>query len=84
MSDLKSLLREQEVVPLRIIWQGAKHRAFLLYANGMGAEHALTTLKKLSIYGHTLHAECVRSHTKQDTKLAGKGPREGSVFNPAF
>ncbi|XP_051726999.1 methenyltetrahydrofolate synthase domain-containing protein isoform X1 [Ctenopharyngodon idella] len=69
VSELKSLLRKQEAVPLRIIWQGAKHRAFLLYANDTGAEHALTTLKKLSIYGHTLHAECVRSHTK----LVGKG-----------
>uniref|UniRef100_A0A673G9I2 Methenyltetrahydrofolate synthetase domain containing n=1 Tax=Sinocyclocheilus rhinocerous TaxID=307959 RepID=A0A673G9I2_9TELE len=28
VSELKSLLREQEAVPLRISWKGTKHRAF--------------------------------------------------------
>lgn len=61
VSELKSLLREHEAFPLRISWQGTKQRAFLLYADDTGAEHTLTTFQKLSINGHTLHAECVRS-----------------------
>ncbi|RXN30258.1 methenyltetrahydrofolate synthase domain-containing isoform X2 [Labeo rohita] len=61
VSELKSLLREQEAVPLRISWQGTKHRAFLLYPDYTSAEHALTAFEKLSINGRTLHAECARS-----------------------
>ncbi|KAL1256484.1 hypothetical protein QQF64_012029, partial [Cirrhinus molitorella] len=66
VSELKSLLREQDSAPLHISWQGAKHRAFLLYPDTTGAEHALTTFEKLSINGYTLHAECARS---QEPKL---------------
>ncbi|XP_067275911.1 methenyltetrahydrofolate synthase domain-containing protein [Pseudorasbora parva] len=53
VGKLKSLLREQEAVPLKIIWQGAKHRASLLYSDDTSADHAVTILKKLNLWPHT-------------------------------
>ncbi|XP_073785438.1 methenyltetrahydrofolate synthase domain-containing protein isoform X2 [Danio rerio] len=61
VSELKGLLREQEVVPLQIRWQGAKRKAFLLYADFTGAERATAILQKLFINGHTIQAKCVSS-----------------------
>nr|XP_055029384.1 methenyltetrahydrofolate synthase domain-containing protein isoform X2 [Misgurnus anguillicaudatus] len=67
VSELKTLLREHEAVPLRIIWQGAQHRAFLHYADSTRAEHALRALQKLSVHGSTMRAECVRSGATDGT-----------------
>ncbi|XP_065126056.1 methenyltetrahydrofolate synthase domain-containing protein isoform X2 [Paramisgurnus dabryanus] len=67
VSELKTLLREHEAVPLRIIWQGAQHRAFLHYADSTRAEHALRELQKLSVHGSTMRAECVRSRATDGT-----------------
>lgn len=59
VSELKGLLRAQEVVPLQIRWLGAKHEAFLLYADFTGAERATAILQKLFINGHTIQVKCV-------------------------
>ncbi|XP_055029384.2 methenyltetrahydrofolate synthase domain-containing protein isoform X2 [Misgurnus anguillicaudatus] len=67
VSELKTLLREHEAVPLRIIWQGAQHRAFLHYADSTRAEHALRALQKLSVHGSTMRVECVRSGATDGT-----------------
>ncbi|XP_042561476.1 methenyltetrahydrofolate synthase domain-containing protein isoform X1 [Clupea harengus] len=61
VSELKSALRDQEVVPLRLTWQGAQHRAFLDYGSQQGADHALAALQGLSIHGHTLQPELAKS-----------------------
>ncbi|XP_066540439.1 methenyltetrahydrofolate synthase domain-containing protein isoform X1 [Hoplias malabaricus] len=61
VSELKSVLRERNVVPIRLTWQGAQHRAFLEYSDGPAAEHALTALQDLSIKGHTLKTERAKS-----------------------
>ncbi|KAL7870937.1 hypothetical protein SRHO_G00084340 [Serrasalmus rhombeus] len=61
VSELKSVLRERNAVPLRLTWQGAQHRAFLEYSDGPGADLALTALQDLSINGHTLKAERAKS-----------------------
>ncbi|KAG9272946.1 methenyltetrahydrofolate synthase domain-containing protein [Astyanax mexicanus] len=61
VSELKSVLRERNAVPLRLTWQGAQHRAFLEYSDEPAADLALTALQELSINGHTLQAERARS-----------------------
>ncbi|XP_056334137.1 methenyltetrahydrofolate synthase domain-containing protein isoform X2 [Danio aesculapii] len=61
VSELKGMLREQEVAPLQIRWQGAKCKAILLYADLTGAERATAILQKLFINGHTIQAKCVSS-----------------------
>ncbi|XP_036441431.1 methenyltetrahydrofolate synthase domain-containing protein isoform X1 [Colossoma macropomum] len=61
VSELKTVLRERNAVPLRLTWQGAQHRAFLEYNDGPGADLALTALQDLSINGHTLKAERAKS-----------------------
>ncbi|XP_072551177.1 methenyltetrahydrofolate synthase domain-containing protein isoform X2 [Salminus brasiliensis] len=61
VSELKSVLRERDAVPLRLTWQGAQHRAFLEYSDGPAADLALTALRELSINGHTLQAERAKS-----------------------
>lgn len=61
VSELKSALRERNVVPLRLTWQGAQHRAFLEYGDGPAADLALTALQDFYINGHTLQAERAKS-----------------------
>lgn len=61
VSELKSVLREREAVPLRLTWQGAQHRAFLDYSDPQDAEHALEALQELSVKGCTLQAEVAKS-----------------------
>lgn len=61
VSELKSVLREREAVPLRLTWQGAQHRAFLDYSDPQAAEHALEALQELSVKGYTLQAEVAKS-----------------------
>uniref|UniRef100_A0A3Q3Q246 Methenyltetrahydrofolate synthase domain-containing protein n=1 Tax=Monopterus albus TaxID=43700 RepID=A0A3Q3Q246_MONAL len=61
VSELKTALREREVAPLRLTWQGAQHRAFLDYSDPQAADQALESLQGLSLNGHSLQAELARS-----------------------
>ncbi|XP_029353712.1 methenyltetrahydrofolate synthase domain-containing protein isoform X1 [Echeneis naucrates] len=61
VSELKTALREREVAPVRLTWQGAQHRAFLDYSDPQGAEKALKALQGLSLNGHNLLAELAKS-----------------------
>ncbi|KAG8437458.1 hypothetical protein GDO86_008239 [Hymenochirus boettgeri] len=60
VSELKVLLRDRAAVPLRLTWQGAKHRAFLDYRDMVQAEKALFALQGISISGNTLLVEMAR------------------------
>lgn len=73
VSELKSVLREREAVPLRLTWQGAQHRAFLDYANQQAADNALVALQNLSVQGHTLQPELARS--QRGDRKPGQAPR---------
>ncbi|NWI57751.1 MTHSD protein, partial [Calyptomena viridis] len=59
--ELKCALREFHVVPLRLNWQGAQHRAFLDYRDKGTAERAVSSLKGLSLGGNTLQVELAKS-----------------------
>lgn len=64
VSELKTMLRERQAVPLRLTWQGAQHRAFLDYSDPQIAEEALKVLQDLSLNGHNLHAELAKSQRR--------------------
>lgn len=64
VSELKTMLRERQAVPLRLTWQGAQHRAFLDYSDPQTAEEALKVLQDLSLNGHNLHAELAKSQRR--------------------
>lgn len=70
VSELKTLLREKQAVPLRLTWQGAQHRAFLDYTDLQTAEEALTALQDLSVNGHELQVELAKSQRR--TKRRGQ------------
>ncbi|NXM69977.1 MTHSD protein, partial [Serilophus lunatus] len=59
--DLKCALREFHVIPLRLSWQGAQHRAFLDYRDKGTAERAVSSLRGLSLEGNTLQVELAKS-----------------------
>ncbi|XP_029946020.1 methenyltetrahydrofolate synthase domain-containing protein isoform X2 [Salarias fasciatus] len=61
VSELKTALREREVVPLRLTWHGAQRRAFLDYSDPQGADQALEALQGLSLNGQSLQAELAKS-----------------------
>ncbi|CAN9507013.1 unnamed protein product [Ophioblennius macclurei] len=61
VSELKTVLREKEVVPLRLTWHGAQRRAFLDYSDPQVADHALEALQGLSLNGQSLQAELAKS-----------------------
>ncbi|NWU31463.1 MTHSD protein, partial [Dyaphorophyia castanea] len=61
VSELKSALRELQVIPMRLNWQGAQHRAFLEYRDGGAAGRAVSSLQGLSLGGSALRAELARS-----------------------
>ncbi|XP_075796076.1 methenyltetrahydrofolate synthase domain-containing protein isoform X4 [Pelodiscus sinensis] len=65
VSELKSALKEFQAVPLRLTWQGAQHRAFLDYPNKMTAENVLSSLKGLSLRGHTLRVEMAKNQRRK-------------------
>ena len=44
-------MREQGVLPVRMIWRGGKRHAFLLFDSRDKAEHALSTLEGMEIDG---------------------------------
>ncbi|NWW28133.1 MTHSD protein, partial [Falcunculus frontatus] len=61
VSELKSALRELQVVPVRLNWQGAQHRAFLEYRDKGTADRALSSLQGLSLGDNTLRVELAKS-----------------------
>ncbi|XP_067853614.1 methenyltetrahydrofolate synthase domain-containing protein isoform X2 [Heptranchias perlo] len=79
VSELKSILRGHNAVPLHLNWQGAQHRAFLDYKDEVTAEEAVTSLAGLSISGSTIRVELAKSQRgnrsrSQTTEKAGKQP----------
>ncbi|NWR24359.1 MTHSD protein, partial [Emberiza fucata] len=62
VSQLKSALRELQVVPAALTWQGAQHRAFLDYREQGAAHRALCSLQGLSLGGNALRVELAKSH----------------------
>ncbi|XP_039769467.1 methenyltetrahydrofolate synthase domain-containing protein isoform X2 [Ornithorhynchus anatinus] len=68
VSDLKRALRERNAVPLRLSWHGLQHRAFLDYKDKVTAEAIVSSLKGLTLGGHTL---CVELAKKQRIKRSG-------------
>ncbi|XP_077041181.1 methenyltetrahydrofolate synthase domain-containing protein isoform X2 [Agelaius phoeniceus] len=62
VSQLKSTLRELQVVPAALKWQGAQHRAFLAYREQGAAHRALSSLQGLSLGGNALRVELAKSH----------------------
>ncbi|XP_039931111.1 methenyltetrahydrofolate synthase domain-containing protein isoform X1 [Hirundo rustica] len=61
VSELKSALRELQVIPVGLKWQGAQHRAFLDYSDRGTAHRAVSSLQGLSLGGNALRAELARS-----------------------
>ncbi|XP_030812226.1 methenyltetrahydrofolate synthase domain-containing protein isoform X2 [Camarhynchus parvulus] len=61
VSQLKSALRELQVVPAALKWQGAQHRAFLDYREQGAAHRALSSLQGLSLGGSALRVELAKS-----------------------
>ncbi|NXS28828.1 MTHSD protein, partial [Pomatostomus ruficeps] len=62
VSELKSALRELQVPPVRLSWQGAQHRAFLDYRDEGAAERAVCSLQDLSLGGSALRVELAKGH----------------------
>ncbi|NWV19640.1 MTHSD protein, partial [Origma solitaria] len=61
VSELKSALRELQVIPVRLNWQGAQHRAFLDYRDKGTAHRAVSSLQGLSLGGNALRVELAKS-----------------------
>ncbi|NWX63519.1 MTHSD protein, partial [Promerops cafer] len=61
VSELKSALRELQVIPVGLKWQGAQHRAFLHYRDQGTAGRAVSSLQGLSLGGNALRAELAKS-----------------------
>lgn len=64
VSELKTVLREKDAVPLRLTWQGAQHRAFLDYSDPEAADQALEALQGLNLDGQGLQAELAKSQRR--------------------
>ncbi|NWY90405.1 MTHSD protein, partial [Loxia curvirostra] len=60
VSQLKSVLRELQVVPAALKWQGAQHRAFLDFREQGAAHRALCSLQGLSLGGNALRVELAK------------------------
>uniref|UniRef100_A0A8C3QGN3 Methenyltetrahydrofolate synthase domain-containing protein n=1 Tax=Cyanoderma ruficeps TaxID=181631 RepID=A0A8C3QGN3_9PASS len=69
VSELKGALRELQVIPVGLSWQGAQHRAFLHYRDQGTAHRAVASLQGLSLGGSALRAELAQSQ-------GSKGPGE--------
>ncbi|NWV34209.1 MTHSD protein, partial [Grantiella picta] len=61
VSELKSALRDLQVIPVRLNWQGAQHRAFLDYRDKGTADRAVSSLQGLSLGGNALRVELAKS-----------------------
>uniref|UniRef100_A0A8C8VG27 Methenyltetrahydrofolate synthase domain-containing protein n=1 Tax=Pelusios castaneus TaxID=367368 RepID=A0A8C8VG27_9SAUR len=73
VSELKTALREFHASPLRLTWQGAQCRAFLGYADKMTAESVVSSLKGLSLRGHTLRVEMAKNQrNKGQVEINGR------------
>lgn len=69
VSELKSALRELQVIPAHLSWQGAQHRAFLDYRDPGAAHRALASLQGLSLGGNALRVELAKN---QRSKAQGE------------
>ncbi|XP_050834937.1 methenyltetrahydrofolate synthase domain-containing protein isoform X1 [Serinus canaria] len=65
VSQLKSVLRELQVVPAALKWQGAQHRAFLDFREQGAAHRALCSLQGLSLGGNALRVELAKGQRNQ-------------------
>uniref|UniRef100_UPI00398E91AE methenyltetrahydrofolate synthase domain-containing protein isoform X1 n=1 Tax=Pristiophorus japonicus TaxID=55135 RepID=UPI00398E91AE len=79
VSELKTILRDHNAVPLRLNWQGAQHRAFLDYKDAETAKEAVTSLAKLSISGSMITVEFAKNQRgnrsrNQTTEKTSKQP----------
>ncbi|NXB72902.1 MTHSD protein, partial [Donacobius atricapilla] len=61
VSELKNALRDLQVAPAGLSWQGAQHRAFLHYRDQGAAGRAVSSLQGLSLGGNALRAELAKS-----------------------
>nr|DBA16759.1 TPA: hypothetical protein GDO54_002299 [Pyxicephalus adspersus] len=62
VSELKTILRSRDALPVHLSWQGAQHRAFLNYSDPAHAEFVLRKLEGLSIGDHPLRVEMARGY----------------------
>lgn len=60
-SELKDALRERGAAPLKLSWQGFRHRAFLEYGDGPAAAAALRALQGLCVSGKSVQVELAHS-----------------------
>ncbi|XP_041314807.1 methenyltetrahydrofolate synthase domain-containing protein isoform X3 [Pyrgilauda ruficollis] len=65
VSQLKNALRELQVVPVALKWQGAQHRAFLEYRDQGAAHRAVASLQGLSLGGNALRVELAKRNKGQ-------------------
>ncbi|XP_032140510.1 methenyltetrahydrofolate synthase domain-containing protein isoform X3 [Sapajus apella] len=60
VSDLKRALRELGSVPLQLMWEGRRHRAFLRYQDAAAAQQAISCLQGLRLGTDTLRVALAR------------------------
>lgn len=75
VSELKSKVRENDINPLRVIWNGGQGHAFFQFQNNSEMEAALESLKDFEIKGRKLRIEVAnRSRPRGDNS-----DKEGSA-----
>lgn len=66
VSELKRALRELGAAPLRLTWQGPRHRAFLHYPDSASAQQAASCLQGLRLGTNTLKVALARQQRAND------------------
>ncbi|XP_032984824.1 methenyltetrahydrofolate synthase domain-containing protein isoform X2 [Rhinolophus ferrumequinum] len=66
VSELKRALRELGAAPLRLTWQGPRHRAFLHYPDSASAQQAVSCLQGLRLGTNTLKVALARPQRAND------------------
>ncbi|XP_076989349.1 methenyltetrahydrofolate synthase domain-containing protein isoform X1 [Tamandua tetradactyla] len=66
VSELKAALRERDVVPLELSWQGPQHRAFLSYRDLASAQRAISCLQGLHLGASILRVELAKPRGASD------------------
>ncbi|XP_019602693.2 methenyltetrahydrofolate synthase domain-containing protein isoform X3 [Rhinolophus sinicus] len=66
VSELKRALRELGAAPLRLTWQGPRHRAFLHYPDSASAQQAVSCLQGLRLGANTLKVALARQQRAND------------------
>ncbi|XP_042294663.1 methenyltetrahydrofolate synthase domain-containing protein [Sceloporus undulatus] len=61
VNELKEVLQEHHVTPMRLTWHGARHQAFLTYNDKSTADAAMAALQGLSLRGRLLRIELARN-----------------------